>query len=119
MNVGCRIKASSVRDICFARQTEFKQTLAVIRSQIDAQIIESAGLGIESVLIDVPKHYIGREPYDWLQMGTALVESLVNDGYYVTGTYIRFRVAWQTPVSKTRKTQQNKPLFSIPSVKRR
>lgn len=119
MNVGGRLKATSVRDICSARKTEFKRTLTILRAQIDTQMMEAAGQGRPFVLIDVPRHYIGREPYDWVQMGKSIIESLLEDGFYVAGTYIRFKLSWETPiVSKKQPMTKQKPFISIPLVKR-
>lgn len=120
MRVGGRVKANTVRDICSARKTEFKRTVIILRAQIDSQIMEAASQGNINVLIEVPRHYIGREPYDWVQMGKALVETMIEDGYYISGTYIKFKVAWETPVSKRQQPTATRPppLITIPSLKR-
>ena len=120
MNIGGRVKANTVRDICSARKTEFKRTAAILRSQIDTQIMEAAAQGSGCVLVDVPKHYIGRDQYDWVQMGKAIVDVLLEDGYSVSGTYVRFRVVWEhQPVTQQRRPASvNKPLINIPLFKR-
>lgn len=119
MRTGGRIKASTIRDISSARKTEFKRTVSVLRAQIDSQILEAGSQGLGSVLIDVPRHYIGREPYDWIQMGKALVELLLEDGYYVSGTYVRFKVSWEQPVRAAATTAAPKAMITIPSIKPR
>lgn len=115
--VSGRVKANTVRDICSARKTEFRQTASVLRSQIDERIMEAASQGQGSVVIDVPRHYMGREPYDWVQMGKAIVAQILADGYYVSGTYIRFKLTWDHPIAKPKTIVA--PLISIPSLKKR
>ena len=111
MNTSGRVKAAAVRDIFNAKRTEFKRTASVLRAQLDSQITEAASQGSGFVVIEVPRYCIGREPYDWVQMGKALVEQLVEDGYYVTGTYVRFRVTWDAPVKKPKPTGITIPIL--------
>ena len=93
-NVGGRMKASLVREIAALRQNEFRKTLAMLRSQVNLLIMEAATQNRKNLLVEVPLSYVGREPFDAVDMGKALVEQLQADGYVVTGTFLRFRIAW-------------------------
>lgn len=99
---GGRMKASLVREIAQLRQSEFLKTLAMLRAQVDLQIMEAATDSLKGVNIVVPLSYVGREPYDAVDMGKALVEQLKGDGYSVNGTFLRFRVSWDKAISPKR-----------------
>lgn len=119
MHLGGRVKANTVRDICSVRKTEFKGTANVILAEINKQILEAAGHGRESVLVEIPRHYMGREPYDWAEMGKAVVELLLEDGYYMSGTYVRFKLTWDRHLSRSKQAQAPKPLITIPTFRDR
>lgn len=97
--VGGRMKASLVREIAQLRQSEFLRTLAMLRAQVDLRIMDAATQSLKSVSIAVPLSYVGREPYDAVDMGKALVEQLREDGYAVSGTFLKFSVSWAKAVS--------------------
>ncbi len=113
---GARLKAGTVREVCDARRVGFRQTANIIRTDIDSQIMDAASGGLNCAMIDIPKHYMGREGYDWVQMGRAIVDQLIADGFCVTGTYIRFRVSWDRSVNASAKSQPKKTtVITIPS----
>jgi hypothetical protein len=117
MHLGGRVKANTVRDICSVRKSEFKGTANIILAEINKQILEAAGNGRESLLVEIPRHYMGRDAYDWVDMGRTVVELLLEDGYYMSGTYVRFKLTWDRHVTK--KPQASKPLITIPTFGRR
>ena len=93
-SVGGRMKASLVREITKLKQNEFYKTLAMLRAQINIQIMEAATQNRKSTYTSVPFSYVGREPYDCIEMGKALVKQLQEDGYKVSGNYLKFLISW-------------------------
>lgn len=95
------MKASLVRDIVVLRRNEFYKTLSMLRAQVNLMIIEGATTEVKKyVTVEIPPLYVGREPYDPVEMGKALVDQLRVDGYFVKGTYLRFFVYWDQPSTK-------------------
>lgn len=110
------MKASVVREIAQLRQGEFLKTLAMLRAQVDLHIMEAATQSLKGANIAVPVTYVGREPYDVVEMGKALVEQLQADGYVVTGTFLQFRVSWDKAVSPRNVTDD---IVVVKSTKKR
>jgi hypothetical protein len=102
------MKAELVREIATMRQAEFYKTLTMLRAQFNLRIMEAATQGQKSALIEIPASYLGREPYDWVEMGKAIVEQMREDGYIVNGTYLKFCVCWDKPVA-TKKSPDPSP----------
>lgn len=103
--VGSRMKASLVREIAQLRQGEFLKTLAMLRAQVNLVIMEAATQSLKGVWVDVPLSYVGREPYDAIDMGKSLVEQLQADGYAVRGTFLKFRISWDKEISPKRDSE--------------
>lgn len=108
-----RLCADTVRDVSYMKKVEFDKTLSVIRAEIDDMIMKGAIKGTTFIYVDIPRQYLGREPYDWTQMGKAIVKGLIEDGYHVSGTYIKFKLTWYKGLEKalSKKTLINVPSF--------
>ena len=118
-SVGGRMKANLVREIAALRQNEFFKTMAMLRAQFNLLILEAATQSQKSAMIEVPYSYTGREPYDPVDMGRSIVQQLQEDGYVVTGTYLKFRVFWDTQQSPTKKVSSSpmpRPLIRVPKA---
>lgn len=118
-SVGGRMKAGLVREISALRKSEFYKTLAMLRAQVNLLIMEAATQSLKSVMIEVPLSYVGREPYDAVDMGKALVEQLQADGYTMTGTFLKFRVSWDREIAARKKTADDSPIIAVPATRKR
>ena len=112
------MKATLVREIAALRQGEFLKTLAMMRAQVNLLIMEAATQSLKGVTVEIPLSYVGREPYDAVDMGKALVEQLRLDGYAVTGTFLKFRVSWDKAI-KTPSPTSAKDDFKVVRAKKR
>ena len=111
------MKANLVREIAALRQNEFFKTMAMLRAQFNLLIMEAATQYQKSVIIEVPRSYVGREPYDSIEMGKSIVQQLQEDGYVVTGTFLRFKVSWEQPQSSQKKAESSpRPLIRVPKA---
>jgi hypothetical protein len=119
---GGRMKAEVLREIAALRQNEFFKTLSMLRAQFNLMVMEAATQNRKSVILEIPQSYVGREPYDPVEMGKALVEQFKEDGYTVNGTYLRFTVSWATSTSSGPATAKEdpspRPLIRVPKAKR-
>ena len=99
------MKATLVREIVSLRHNEFTKTLSMLRAQVNQLIIEGATTDNKKfVTVEIPTIYMGREPYDPVEMGKALVDQLRADGYFLKGTYVKFNVYWDPPSTEARKS---------------
>jgi hypothetical protein len=115
------MKAEVLREIAALRQNEFFKTMSMLRAQLNLVVMEAATTqNRKSVVLEVPQSYVGREPYDPVEMGKALVEQFKEDGYTVSGTYLRFTVSWSaSPQAKPVSTSKEpEPLIRVPKAKR-
>jgi hypothetical protein len=112
------MKASIVREIAQLRQGEFLKTLAMMRAQVDLQVMEAATQSLKGVNIIVPISYVGREPYDVIEMGKTLVEQLQADGYTVTGTFLKFRVSWDKATSPRKAAAAEDEIVVVKATKK-
>lgn len=118
------MKAEVLREIATLRQNEFFKTLSMLRAQFNLIVMEAATENKKSVTLEVPRSYVGREPYDPVEMGKALVEQFKEDGYNVNGTYLRFSVSWsvaQKPAATCGGgggAKEDSPLIRVPKAKR-
>lgn len=114
------MKADVLREIAALRQNEFFKTLSMLRAQFNLVVIEAMRQNMSSVLIEVPQSYVGREPYDPVEMGKALVEQFKEDGYAVSGTYLRFTVSWAAKHQQVRipESKEPEPMIKVPKAKR-
>lgn len=122
-----RFTADHAMDITLSRHESFEKTMAIVRNMIDEQIRDAAKTGKQSIFIEVPKGVFGRENYDLVEMGRAIVDQLFEDKFDVSGTYTRFTVRWGdkrnrnlmvTKPSST-STTVHKPVINVPIPKRR
>lgn len=118
--MSARFTADHALDITRSRRDSFKKTMSIIRSTIDEQIKEAAMRGLQHVIVEVPRIVYGREDYDIVEMGSALVDQLHEDKYTVTGTYVKFTVRWggRESFSRTPKKPNGvilrKPVINVP-----
>jgi hypothetical protein len=113
------MQASLIREISALRKNEFFKTLAMLRAQFNLHIMEAATHNQGSVMLEIPQSYVGRDPYDPIEMGKAVVDQLRQDGYIVTGTYLRFTVAWDVPTAKKKKKAKatTTPTMAVPLIR--
>lgn len=108
-----RFTADHAMDITMSRHESFEKTMAIIRNMIDEQIRDAAKTGRQSAFIELPKVVFGRESYDLVEMGRAIVDQLFEDKFDVSGTYTRFTVRWgekkKTNLMVTRPGTQQAP----------
>lgn len=114
--IGNRLTATMAREIYGAKKQEFFRTLWMIRSEYDLLIKEAATRGMNRIFFEVPKSYLGCDPYDRVEMGKELVEDLTRDGYVLEGTYIRFSCSWGEPSLTA--TKRRAPLINVERIVR-
>ena len=107
---GNRMKADVVREVAALRQNEFFKTAAVLRTQANSLIMEAAAQNKKSAAIEIPEAFSGREPYDPIEMGKTLVTQLREDGYRVSGTYLKFSVFWD----QQQQRKEESPIVRVP-----
>lgn len=111
-----RMKADVLREIAALRKNEFYKTLSMMRAQFNLAVMDAVTQNKKSVLLEVPPSYVGREPYDPVEMGKALVDQFKEDGYVVSGTYLRFTVSWAA--AQKEKNAEPEPLIRVPKPKK-
>jgi hypothetical protein len=96
-----------MREISSARREEFYKTASIIRAHLDEQVVSAATQGRSRVTVVVPRRYVGRESYDHLSMGKALVDQFKADGFTVSGTFLQFELTWDAKMSSSRNNSNN------------
>lgn len=119
--LGSRLNASMTREIYDAKRSEFYRTLCLIRGAFDSMIKEAASRGFSNVLLEVPRSYMGTEPYDRVEMGREIVKQLHEDGYDVSGSNTRIICSWgdssvSSAGSSSKKNKKPTKVIRVPSV---
>lgn len=90
-----RMPAKLVREICALRDIEFRRTGAIIRSEINEQIVRAAKEKAGKITTIIPSMVIGQDPYNRLEMAKFIFKGLKEDGYCITGTYLQPTISWE------------------------